>query len=318
MSRRVVIGILIFLIVGVLGGIAALVISQLRTPTQNSSQLPQPTALPSGNNFQIPAQNPLADPDNDGLSNADEKIWGTNSANPDTDGDGFKDGVEVQKNHNPTIASPNDKLPIGFKPQQNVSPLEPAAPSAQSFESFFSESVDVTGGSKNLTQEYARTVADKNKTTLTLTQFVQAQPITTNLPKLNDAAIVPEQDIPLALKQYMSVAGEIGPISDKPLLSLAVTEFINNQNASGFGNIANGVKSFQTQIQALHVPPQAIQYHKLMVGYCELLAGTLSQILAYPNDQVKALVALRQLDAIDRQYYPIILEERARLLNLSK
>ncbi|MBM2820907.1 MAG: hypothetical protein HW405_667 [Candidatus Berkelbacteria bacterium] len=41
------------------------------------------------------------DSDNDNLSDDLEKIYGTNPNNPDTDGDGFKDGDEVQKGYNP-------------------------------------------------------------------------------------------------------------------------------------------------------------------------------------------------------------------------
>ncbi len=311
MSRRVVIGILILLILSVLGGIAALIISQLGAPEEDPAQILQPTPFPE-------TEDPTADSDNDGLVNADEKIWGTNSSNPDSDSDGFLDGQEVQKNHNPTIASPNDKLPLGFKPKQNINPLEPSGSSIKSFESFFSDSVDVTGGSKNLTQEYDRKVSNKDKSPLTLSQFVQAQPITTSLPKLNDSAIIAEQDIPLALAQYISVAGNIDPISDKARVSLAINDFLQNQNVTGFGTLADRVAVYQKSIQALRVPSTAVQYHKVLVGYCELLAGTFRQIAGYQNDQIKALVALRQLDAIDRQYYPIITQERSRLLNLPR
>jgi hypothetical protein len=37
-----------------------------------------------------------ADPDNDGLTNAEEEQYGTDPANPDTDGDGLTDGQEVK------------------------------------------------------------------------------------------------------------------------------------------------------------------------------------------------------------------------------
>lgn len=43
-----------------------------------------------------------ADPDNDGLSNYIERIGGTDPNNPDTDGDGLKDGDE-DKNHNGVV-----------------------------------------------------------------------------------------------------------------------------------------------------------------------------------------------------------------------
>lgn len=43
------------------------------------------------------------DSDNDGLSNNMEEIYGTDKNNPDTDGDGHKDGEEVKNGYDPTI-----------------------------------------------------------------------------------------------------------------------------------------------------------------------------------------------------------------------
>jgi hypothetical protein len=45
--------------------------------------------------------NPNKDSDNDGLTDADEAKYGTNSNNSDTDGDGFKDGAEIASGYNP-------------------------------------------------------------------------------------------------------------------------------------------------------------------------------------------------------------------------
>lgn len=47
--------------------------------------------------------------DNDGLSNADEAFWGTDSYNADTDGDGYLDGEEILSDHDPLLAD-NDSL----------------------------------------------------------------------------------------------------------------------------------------------------------------------------------------------------------------
>ncbi len=317
MSRRVVIGILIFLIISVIAGAVVLIVSRLKT---NSVVVvtPSPSSFPQSNLNSQQVADPTGDPDQDGLSNAAETLWGTDPNNPDTDGDGFKDGEEVGASHNPTIAGPNDRLPVGFQPGQNVTPLTSAAPNPQTFESFFSSSVDVTGGKQNITQEYNQSVPDKDKTTVTLVQFVQKYPITTSLPQLNQSAITPDQDVPLALSQYMSVAGDIDTLSDRTRMSTAVSNLLNDQNPSGFATLAARVSSFQSDVEKLRVPPQATQYHKLVIGYCELLAGTLNQIANFKNDQIRAFVALRQLDAIDRQYYPILIQERARLNDLTK
>lgn len=44
-----------------------------------------------------------ADPDNDGLTDEMEIFFGTDASNPDTDGDGFKDGDEVNRGYDPLL-----------------------------------------------------------------------------------------------------------------------------------------------------------------------------------------------------------------------
>lgn len=315
MSRRVVIGILILLIVGVLGGTVALIISRLRTP-RDVVQTPQTSSLPSADTGGQQVVDPTGDSDGDGLTNADEKLWSTNPVLPDTDGDGFKDGEEVAANHNPTIPSPNDKLPAGFVPGQNVAPLVGSAPSQTSFESFFADNVDLSGGKTNLTQEYARSVPDKDKSPTTLGEFVKVQPIVTALPKVNDAAIQLQEDSPTALSQYLISAGDLDIYNDKEALTIALNDLLDVRNAYGFTTLAETVETRSQLLRLLQVPKEAASYHKLLLGYSELLAATLRQIANYNTDQVKALVALRQLDIIDQQYYPLIINERSRLTGL--
>jgi hypothetical protein len=55
------------------------------------------------------SQHPDADPDGDGLTNAQESGIGTNPNNPDTDGDGINDKTENDQGSNPL--DPNDSLP---------------------------------------------------------------------------------------------------------------------------------------------------------------------------------------------------------------
>jgi len=49
----------------------------------------------------ISSSTPKIDGDNDGLSDVEETAYGTDPKNPDTDGDGFLDGAEVEKGFNP-------------------------------------------------------------------------------------------------------------------------------------------------------------------------------------------------------------------------
>jgi len=50
------------------------------------------------------------DSDQDGLSDEEEKIYGTNPFNRDTDGDGYSDGAEVKSGYDPLKPAPGDKI----------------------------------------------------------------------------------------------------------------------------------------------------------------------------------------------------------------
>ena len=50
------------------------------------------------------------DADGDGLPNSAEEQLGTDPNNPDSDGDGYIDGLEVARGYNPLVASPGDKI----------------------------------------------------------------------------------------------------------------------------------------------------------------------------------------------------------------
>lgn len=54
--------------------------------------------------------NIFMDPDQDGLSSQEEKLYGTDPDKADTDGDGYSDGAEVKSGYNPLKAAPDDKL----------------------------------------------------------------------------------------------------------------------------------------------------------------------------------------------------------------
>lgn len=55
-------------------------------------------------------KNIFQDSDQDGLSNDEEKLYGTDAFNKDSDGDGYSDGVEVESGYDPLKKAPGDKL----------------------------------------------------------------------------------------------------------------------------------------------------------------------------------------------------------------
>jgi len=54
--------------------------------------------------------NVFLDSDQDGLTNSEEKSYGTDPYKADTDGDGYSDGIEVRSGYNPLKPAPGDKI----------------------------------------------------------------------------------------------------------------------------------------------------------------------------------------------------------------
>ena len=314
MPRRFIIGILIVLILGIVGGTVALIVQRLRSADVAITPTPTPGALtPAGRgNQQI--VNPTGDDDADGLSNAEEIVWGTNPTNPDTDGDSFKDGEEIAAGHNPTIPAPGDILPAGFIPGQNVQPLTPAVNVPLAVDQFFSDQVDLTLGDKNYTQEYQGQYPEAARTPDTLDTYAKSQPLNVTLPAPASTLIKTQAaDTPLVLSEYIDVAGDLSVFSNRTVLATAINDVYGKGNVGIMAGLADSVRGHQQRVAELLVPPTALSLQRLLLGYTELLAVTYEEITTYNEDPVRAVVALYRLEEIDKQYYPLIQSEVDRL-----
>ena len=68
-------------------------------------------------------KNIFQDSDSDGLSNEEERLYGTDPFNKDPDGDGYADGDEVKGGYNPLKRAPGDRIVIGGNdPHRPVAP----------------------------------------------------------------------------------------------------------------------------------------------------------------------------------------------------
>lgn len=105
-------GKLLFVVIAVVGVvmlivIVALVLTSLgkkpTTSTQNTTNQTTNTTNTTASNTTntVTVADPTADPDGDALTNQEEAKYGTDPNNPDSDGDTFKDGAEVEKGFNP-------------------------------------------------------------------------------------------------------------------------------------------------------------------------------------------------------------------------
>lgn len=313
MSRRLIIGILVVLIIGVVGGAAVLVVNRLREGAGQPSPTPAVGQLPGAETGGQQVVDPTADADGDGLNNGDEQLWGANLNNADTDGDGTRDGEEVQARRNPTIPGPNDVLPTGFVPGRNITPLE-TVPSGVAVDQFFERNLDLNLSGKNYTNEYRSRFGENDRTAETLSRYVQEQTIVTKLPTPLERAIQAEsQDTRVVLGEYLAVAGNLTSFSNPDVVESALNDLIAGGDPASVRGLALQVRLHQEELLEVHIPPSAVNLHRLLLGYSELLSATYDVIAGYPDDPVKAAVAMRQLEENDRTYIPLITQELERV-----
>lgn len=313
MSRRLIIILLIILVVGVIGGAAVLVMNRLQQgapgePTPAAGELGE--AERGGQNI----VNPGGDEDGDGLVNADESLWGSDAKNPDTDGDGFLDGEEVKANYNPTLPSPSDKLPEGFVPGKDLQPIDTVPTQPVAVDQFFQDNLDLTLGTRNYTEEYKQQFNEAARTSQSLLTFAKTQPVVTQLPKPADKAIqIATTDSPASLDAYLSSVGSINIFSNRNLFSIAINDLFGRHDTSTIAGVAIMMRLYQEELIETSVPPAAVNLHKLLLGYSQMLSATMDQMARYNEDSVRAIVAMRQWEENDRKYIPLIEQEFDRL-----
>ena len=108
-------------------------------------------------------KNIFQDSDQDGLSNDEEKLYGTDLMNKDSDGDGYGDGIEVESGYDPLKPAPGDKV---IKEAQ------------------LGLSVTVPGGSENLTQRVSGEIANILQDTDASDKAVSLDDINTSVQKM--------------------------------------------------------------------------------------------------------------------------------------
>lgn len=118
------------------------------------------------------------DADQDGLSGEEEKVFGTDPASSDTDGDSYSDGVEIESGYDPLKPAPGDRI----TPEVVATESETADPNAVNLTDIASD-------------ELAALVEEKQESQEELTPDDLNAAVAKVLENANEEVVLPEVDI---------------------------------------------------------------------------------------------------------------------------
>ena len=166
------------------------------------------------------------DSDQDGLSNEEEKLYGTDPYNKDTDGDGYSDGVEIESGYDPLKPAPGDKI-IQGAPAQSAT----TSGSAQ----------------KNLTEQASEEIAATIKASSNGSDPITVERMNESVQKILESGsqevILPEVDIKdIKIKKAPSKS-----LSDKKRKAQEREDVLEYLTVMSYLMANNSPKSFRTQ-----------------------------------------------------------------------
>lgn len=282
------------------------------------------------------AENENKDSDNDGLRDWEEELFHTDPYNPDTDGDGYLDGEEVDSGHNPLVKSPGDKLtfyplPLGdnynitnkvlsddiidsildsyfYQKGQYVSDNEIDSP--ETFSALVKQSTIQEMLRRAIGENYETILEKAGKTVSQIPDLFNIE--------ISDADIkISEDNSSEAIKLYLSqitsfIASEAFFLQEQNLNALQSA--LQNRDFSQADKIIKINEANIESFKEIVVPSSGKEIHKQILKFSILLRNIYVSLRDVFNDPLKAYVAAQKLEDFSDSWDKLMQE----IINLAK
>ena len=259
------------------------------------------------------------DSDCDGLTNAEEKLYGTDPNNPDTDGDGYSDGIEVASGYDPLKAAPNDKLSTSTvasadssrTPTENTSLTDTFS---QDLQTYLSSKGTTTISNNDINDFISQDLAAKVGTpvtedTLPAVDSSQIKVLDQSYPALSAAdkktQIYNDAADYFTRLVYLIVSNSPTPITSQSDLAAFNANFMTqvatlastSPNYAYFSDLGTRITTILSQMSVMTVPQTILPLHiKLMSiaeGFLQLQNDATSE-----NDPISKMALLSKVQAL--------------------
>ena len=254
-------------------------------------------------------QNIFLDSDQDGLTDEEEKIYGTDPKNRDTDNDSYSDGAEIKAGYNPKIPAPGDRL-IDFQNQ-------PA------------DKTDVPPAGGNLTEQISQKIADLPADSEISIDNIQAiideslstQDIETEIPEVSiddikikksnyskysdeEAKKRKKEDFSdyIASVFYIFTSNSPVPITSETDIGLVISQIlqkvvaaVSTQNPDSLEDISESGERMFEQLNDVEVPEDLVDFHVKALRYALYAQSLKSLLKSNPQDPLSDIANLSKI-----------------------
>ncbi len=223
-------------------------------------------------------KNIFLDSDQDGLSDSEEKTYGTDPNNADTDGDGYSDGVEIKSGYDPLKPAPGDKIVVESEIPKTA---EVAGTSTQK----------PSTNDKNLSQELSSGIANLITENSSQNKQITVEDINKLLDKISEETItfddlpeIDEKTIKTKEQNYSKLSEDDRKAKEKEdsLEYLTAVSYIIVNNSPQ--KISDPGKDFSKLFEEVITQASALSASLANVSYFESLAEKGQSILDQLNE----------------------------------
>lgn len=267
------------------------------------------------------------DSDKDGLPDYLEAIYGTDSHNPDTDGDGYLDGEEIMSGYDPLKAGPDDKISDkAATPRPKPGSLA-GVNLTEELAKAIKEQLNKTSPSSafqlDSTGNYATDSNGDAQLTSTsiidnaLSEALAKSPQLNFVPTIQDSDIkISTDDSKQAQQSYVSQIANIATskTSFSKLDIEAIQDAMQTGNYSGLDQYINGYLDAFKTIKEIPVPPSWKDLAKKNLSMILANANIMQVIKTSGDDPLKTIMAIQQYQETVLPGYQEIYTEGLKLV----
>lgn len=263
--------------------------------------------------------NVLLDSDQDGLTDAEEKLYGTDPQKADTDGDGYSDGAEVKAGYDPLKPAPGDSLS-----DESILAVAKIVPAT----------TDPTTSPENMTTQMAQKISglatsatDPNNPQTSLEDIqnivsgaLDSQNSAVTLPEIDRATIhIKEQNYSTATATekkkadffnyitsvfYIITSNSSTPITSSTDITSSLSQTaqqilasLSTQNPTALNDLSKSGEAILGQLKDVEVPEDLVDLHIKAMQYATYAKDLKDSIKSNPEDPVSDIVNYSKIGA---------------------